>query len=113
MTLEGMRKDSQTQLAQTVDAFGSGIESGFGSSAFGSLNLLPPGQRFQGAEVCTDIARARCEDHADVAVGGLSTQRWTEDAEEVEVGEVVYLPFWIYAVNREGAGAGWFSDSAC
>lgn len=113
MTLEGMCENSQTQLAQTVDAFGSGIESGFGSGALGSLDLLSPGQRFQGAEVRTDIARARCEDHADVAVGRLGAQGWTEDAEEVEVGEVVYLPFRIYAVNSEGAGAGWFSDAAC
>ena len=57
------------------------------------------------------MASARREHDADVAVRGLGAEGGAEDAEEVEVGEVVYAPAWFQAVEggdrrREARGLG-------
>lgn len=46
-------------------------------------------------------------------MGGLGAKSWAEDAEEVEIGEIIGLPFLVNAVNCERAGAGWFGGATC
>lgn len=46
-------------------------------------------------------------------MGGLSAQRRAQDAEEVEIGKVVCLPFLVNAVYGEGTGVGGFGGAAC
>lgn len=45
-------------------------------------------------------------------MGRLHAERWAEDTEEVEVGEVIDLPFSVDTVGSEGSSAGWEGDAA-
>lgn len=86
MPLERVREDSQCELAERVHALRLGVQSGGSLRPFRDNLLFPPRYRLQIAEVAADVARACCEDHAHVTVCRLGTERWAEDAEEVEVG---------------------------
>lgn len=113
MTLEGMRENGKAQLAQSVNALWFSVEWRGGIRAFGRLFLFPARHGIKRTEIRADIACARGEDYTDIAVGGLSAKSWTEDAEEVEIGEVIDLPFFVNAVDCERAGAWWFGGATC
>lgn len=99
MPLERVREDSQCKLAERVHALRLFVQSRGSLRPFRDNLLFPACYRLQIAEVAADVARACCEDHAYVPVCGLGAQCWAEDAEEVEVGQVVCLPFLVDAVD--------------
>lgn len=93
MPLERVREDIQRKLAERVHALGLRVQRRRRLRALRYHLLLPARHRVQVFQVTADIAGACCEDDAHVAVCGLRAEGWAEDAKEVEVCEVVCLPF--------------------
>lgn len=103
-----MGEGHEGEFAEGVDAlFRWGGSGGFGVG-FGIVSALDDVQ----VEFSSDVAGAGCENDSDVSVGGLYTECGAEDAEEVEVGEVIDLPFLVDAVDGVLSCAGWNGDAA-
>jgi hypothetical protein len=103
MPLEALRKNINAQLAESVHALGPRIQRRLPTRPLRNNHPLPPRKSLKTTEVSADVARARSENHTHVAVRGLGAQRRTENAQQVEVRQVIRLPFGVYAVDCEGA----------
>lgn len=103
-----MGEGHEGEFAKGVDAlfrWGRGGRFGFGLGVISALHDVQ-------VEFSSDVAGAGCKDDSDVSVGGLYTECGAQDAEKVEVGEVIDLPFLVDPVDGVLACAGWNGDAA-
>jgi hypothetical protein len=103
MTLERLSKSHKRKLTHGVDVL---------PLRFVILRLRVHAPHGVKVELCPDVSGRGGKDNSYVAMSGLDTERWTEDTEEVEVGEVIDLPFGVDAVWGECSSAGWEGDTA-